>query len=217
VSLAISGLLRLQKAVALDDLPRSLVERHAGRAGERIFADREIATLCAPVGALGRTVAPCLPRNARAVRAIFFNKSVDSNWTLAWHQDRTIAVKRRIDTPGFGPWTKKAGMVHVEPPFGLLERMITVRLHLDPVDDENGPLRVIPGSHQLGRIEERAYDAIVANQPERICRADAGDVWVYSTPILHASASAIVPRNRRVLQVDYSADDLPNGLEWLGV
>jgi hypothetical protein len=42
-------------------------------------------------------------------------------------------------------------------------------------------------------------------------------VWAYSTPILHASELATAPRHRRVLQVDFAAEDLPGTLEWLGI
>ena len=49
------------------------------------------------------------------------------------------------------------------------------------------------------------------------CLASRGDIWLYATPILHASDAAANPRHRRVLQLDYSADDLPGDLEWLGI
>jgi len=47
--------------------------------------------------------------------------------------------------------------------------------------------------------------------------AEAGDIWLYATPILHASEAAAEPDRRRVLQVDFSAEELPGGLHWLGV
>jgi len=51
-----------------------------------------------------------------AVRGIFFNKTRSSNWKVVWHQDLTIAVRERSDVRGFGPWTMKAGILHVQPP-----------------------------------------------------------------------------------------------------
>lgn len=51
-----------------------------------------------------------------AVRGIFFNKTRSSNWKVVWHQDLTIAVRERADVNGFGPWTIKAGILHVQPP-----------------------------------------------------------------------------------------------------
>lgn len=103
------------------------------------------------------------------------------------------------------------------PPFALLSRMATLRIHLDDVPETNAPLLIAPGSHRLGRIAERQIDAVVGRCGHYICNAKTGDVWLYSTPILHGSQAASTPGRRRVLQVDYSADALPGGLEWLGV
>jgi Phytanoyl-CoA dioxygenase (PhyH) len=151
---------------------------------------------------------------ARPVRALLFDKHEGNNWALGWHQDRTIAVKQRKDVEGFGPWTIKAGALHVAPPIELLAKMVTVRVHLDSVDEENAPLLIAPGSHRRGLINERDIDTVVAECGQQVCLANTGDVWLYATPILHASARAANPRHRRVLQIDYSADDLPSGLEW---
>ena len=86
------------------------------------------------------------------VRAIYFDKSPDSNWLVAWHQDLTIAARAQANVPNFGPWSVKDGISHVQPPVELLERMLTVRLHLDDADASNGALRVLPGSHRFGRL-----------------------------------------------------------------
>ncbi len=78
----------------------------------------------------------------RPVRAILFDKQDGANWALGWHQDRTIEVAKQRQVEGFGPWTVKQGRVHVAPPVSLLEHMVTVRFHLDPVDADNAPLLV---------------------------------------------------------------------------
>jgi hypothetical protein len=162
-------------------------------------------------------VAALIGDAARPVRAILFNKTPLNNWPLGWHQDRTIAVARRKDVPGFRSWTVKQCIQHVEPPFEMLANMITVRIHLDTVDVENAPLRIVPGSHRLGRIAESDYASALARFGETDCLAEAGDIWIYSTPILHASRAASQPRSRRVVQVDYCAEALPGGLEWAGI
>jgi len=108
-------------------------------------------------------------------------------------------------------------MQHVAPPFDLLARMLTLRVHLDDVPAGNSPLLIAPGSHKVGRVPISEYAEVVRQCGTYFCLAHAGDVWVYATPILHASEAASVIRNRRVLQVDYSADELGGGLEWLGV
>jgi hypothetical protein len=154
---------------------------------------------------------------ARPVRATFFDKSPARNWALGWHQDRTIALKARADVPGFTDWTVKSGIHHAVPPVALLERMLTLRLHLDDTPRNNAPLLVSPGTHLFGRLVEAEIPRVVSRHGTAACPAAAGDIWAYSTLILHASDRARVPSRRRVLQLLYSADDLPPPLEWLGV
>lgn len=157
---------------------------------------------------------PYMGEVVRPVRAILFDKQDGANWALGWHQDRTIELVERREAAGFGPWTVKQGRIHVAPPVSLLERMVTVRFHLDPVDADNAPLLVAPGSHRLGFIPEDAISNVVHEMGEATCLAEAGAVWLYRTLILHASARSIPGRHRRVLQIDLSADDLPGGLHW---
>ncbi len=168
-------------------------------------------------GCIGNVAASVLGASSKPVRAILFNKSSETNWALAWHQDRTICVKERREARGFGPWTIKRGMVHVAPPFDLLSRMVTLRAHLDDVPATNAPLLFAPGSHKHGRVAVEDVDSVIELCGTASCLADAGDIWLYATPILHASETASMPTRRRVLQVDFAAEDLPFGLEWLGV
>ena len=119
--------------------------------------------------------------------------------------------------PGYGTWSIKQGIQHVEPPFAVIERMATLRVHLDAVPEGNAPLLVAPGSHRLGRVAESQITDTVARCGTVVCLAEAGDVWAYATAILHASAASTHGGRRRVLQVDYAAAPLPGGLEWLGV
>lgn len=188
-----------------------------GHAGVRIHGNAVLRELLDGAGSIGRLASGAIGLGARPVRALLFDKSPETNWALGWHQDRTIAVRERIAAPGFGPWTRKQGMTHVEPPFALIERMVTLRIHLDPVPRTNAPLLIAPGSHRLGKLPEPEIDAAVQACGLATCIADAGDVRVYATPILHASERTRILTRRRVLQVDYSAHTLPAGLEWLGI
>ncbi|MEA3042323.1 MAG: hypothetical protein QOH47_161 [Sphingomonadales bacterium] len=182
--------------------------------GARLAPTPGLAKLIQPATAIAASI---LGLMARPVRATLFDKSPARNWALGWHQDRTIAVRARIDTPGFTDWTVKHGIHHAVPPFEILERMLTVRIHLDPVGPDNGPLRIVPGSHRLGRIAQAEIPALATRLGEAACPAARGDLWLYATPILHASVRAASPSRRGVLQLLYSADPLPGGLEWLGV
>jgi hypothetical protein len=187
------------------------------QAGIRISGKEDMRTFLAPQGSIGSVAASVLGPASRPVRAILFDKTAETNWSLAWHQDRTICVRQRVDVNGFGPWTCKGGTTHVAPPFDLLTRMVTLRVHLDDVPATNAPLLIAPGSHADGRVSYDTVEEVVQRRGVRVCVADAGDVWLYSTPILHASETATKPSHRRVLQIDYTAEELPGGLEWLGV
>ncbi|MES2119552.1 MAG: phytanoyl-CoA dioxygenase family protein [Pseudomonadota bacterium] len=185
-------------------------------AGIRIFNDPWLDDWLAQ-SSLTNLVVSLLDADARPVRAILFDKSEEANWAVGWHQDRTIAVRRRIDLPGFGRWTIKGGAQHVEPPSRVIERMVTARIHLDPVMPDNAPLLIASGSHRLGRIAETDIEEVIARCEKVACLAERGDVWLYRTAIVHASERSSSDSGRRVLQVDFSADGLPGGLEWLGI
>ncbi len=184
------------------------------RPGARLGASLGLAALLGPADSIA---AALLGPAARAVGAKLFDKSQARNWSLGWHQDRTIPVRERREVPGFGRWTVKSGIAHCVPPFEIIERTLTLRVHLDPAGEANAPLLVAPGSHRLGALAERDIPAALARCGVLACLAEAGDVWACATPILHASDRARVPTRRRVLQMLYSADALPGGLEWTGI
>ena len=188
----------------------------AGRPGRRLSLAyvRPVADLIAVSGPVGAVAARLLGPAARPVRALLLDKSAEGNWRLGWHQDRTIAVRERREVAGFGPWSVKAGHLHVRPPHWLTERMVTLRLHIDPVDEANAPLEILPGSHLLGRLSAEDVDRAAGNTPPLTCLAEAGDVWAYRTALVHASAEQRRSGRRRVVQVDYCAEELPGGLQW---
>jgi Phytanoyl-CoA dioxygenase (PhyH) len=159
-------------------------------------------------------VHPHLPGVPRAVRAIYFDKSPDSNWLVPWHQDLTIAVTRRIEHPGFGPWSEKDGLIHVQPPASYLAQMITIRLHLDLADETNGALRVLPGSHLLGKLSPQQINQCKAEIQAQPCIAARGDALLMRPLLLHASSRSTTTQHRRILHIEYASNDLPTGLSW---
>ncbi|PAX07388.1 phytanoyl-CoA dioxygenase [Sphingomonas lenta] len=201
----------------LGDLERVLASCPTDRAGTRLYGVPGLATLLASDGPIGRIAVDRAGPETRPVRAILFDKTPGANWSLGWHQDRTIAVRERHDVPGYGPWSRKAGVQHVEPPFAVIEAMVTLRVHLDDVPADNAPLLVAPGSHKLGRLAEPNIAGVVERCGTAVCLAERGDVWAYATSIIHASAASTGHAHRRVLQVDYAPDVLAPPLEWLGV
>jgi hypothetical protein len=156
-----------------------------------------------------------LGHDAQPVRAILFDKRPGENWSVGWHQDRTIAVRGRMDVPGSGPWSRKSGIDHVEPSFEYIEGMITLSAHLDACGSDNAPLMIIPGSHGLGRIPVKEVERIVG---------DAG--WSPVWPTLATSGSMlrlfsmhrIQPTTRRIGEFCTSTTPLPASLRaWVGL
>lgn len=161
-----------------------------------------------------KLVSSLMGPNGRIVRAIFFDKTPEANWKVAWHQDCTIAVRERKEVTGFELWSMKAGIPHVRPPVEFLERMLTLRFHLDACDEDNGALKIIAGSHQHGRLPEKEVAALSKSETPVICNVAAGGVLAMKPLLVHASSAGTKPLHRRVLHFEFSADTLPGGLEW---
>jgi ectoine hydroxylase-related dioxygenase (phytanoyl-CoA dioxygenase family) len=172
----------------------------------RLARSRELADI----------VASILEPEAFVVRGLFFDKTLSTNWNLPWHQDLTIAVRARRDVPGFGPWTLKAGISHVHAPADLLERMVTLRLHLDDCRAQSGPMRVLPGSHAMGKLDPGAVASWSARAGELAvdCLVPAGGAVVMRPLLLHSSAAGTAAGHRRVIHLEYAAEALPDALEW---
>jgi ectoine hydroxylase-related dioxygenase (phytanoyl-CoA dioxygenase family) len=164
--------------------------------------------------AIRALAASVLGTEAVVVRSIFFDKTPEANWKVAWHQDLTIAVRERIEVPGFAAWSVKDGLVHVQPPVSVLDQMLTVRLHLDDCGLENGPLQVIPKSHKAGRLTgKQVLDCREREQP-RACVVPRGGALLMRPLLLHASSPAVTPMHRRVVHLEFASNALPGGLEW---
>jgi ectoine hydroxylase-related dioxygenase (phytanoyl-CoA dioxygenase family) len=149
-----------------------------------------------------------------AMRAILFDKTPEANWNVAWHQDVTIPVCERLDVPGYGSWSRKAGIVHVQPPVAILERMLTVRVHLDLCGLDNGPLRVLPGSHVHGKLSPSQIDGWKAAAQPVATPCPAGGLLLMHPLLVHASSRSDRPDRRRVIHLEFAVDPLPAGLEW---
>lgn len=159
-------------------------------------------------------VRPHLPEEPVPVRAILFDKSPETNWLVPWHQDLTLALPEKREIAGFGPWSVKDGIPHVQPPVELLERMLTLRLHFDDTDETNGALRVIPGSHLQGKLSASQIQEQRDKNPECHCVVPAGGVLLMRPLLLHASSRSTRSGHRRVLHIEYAGFALPEGLHW---
>jgi hypothetical protein len=155
-----------------------------------------------------------VPADYVAGQCTYFEKSCSRNWLVAVHQDLSIPVAERIDAPGLQGWSEKEGVLFVQAPIELLERLVAVRVHLDPCGRFDGPLQVIPGSHTAGRIAPEAAAELRRAGPVVSCAADAGDALVMRPLLLHASSKASGSSLRRVLHFLFDPRELPHGLRW---
>jgi ectoine hydroxylase-related dioxygenase (phytanoyl-CoA dioxygenase family) len=180
---------------------------------------RSINSLCAETSRLSaspsvmRLVRPVLGDAAFVARSILFDKTPDANWDVIWHQDTTIAVTQQHEVDGFGPWSVKGGVPHVQPPVRVLQNMLTLRIHLDPCGPENGPLLIVPGSH-TDLVPDSSIDAAACDRAARPLCCGAGDVIMMRPLVLHASRRASHPGHRRVLHLEFAAEPLPAPLKW---
>ncbi len=198
------------------------LEKRKESAKAKIGGLRNLLTTCPLVAeiALQPRLISILSRLARLqvfpVRAIFFDKTSESNWSVPWHQDLAICVRERIDTPRFGGWSVKDGENHVHPPAEVLAGMITARLHLNECNEQNGPLQVMPRSHAAGKLGAAAIRKWTESVEPIVCRVAAGGALFMRPLLLHSSNRADDPSHRRVLHLEYATSELPNGLQWKG-
>jgi ectoine hydroxylase-related dioxygenase (phytanoyl-CoA dioxygenase family) len=150
----------------------------------------------------------------RLIQAIYFDKTPESNWKVAWHQDLAVPAALKAEASGFGPWSLKEGIPYVQPPAEALGRMVIIRLHLDDCGPENGPLRVLAGSHSWGRLRDEDVAATVSGKEGVACTVGAGGAVLMKPLTLHASSSALKPGHRRVVHLEYATGDLAPSLDW---
>jgi hypothetical protein len=157
------------------------------------------------------TLAPLLPPDAVAVQCTYFEKSVGRNWLVPWHQDLSVPVAERVEHPALRGWSRKEGVLQVQPPAAVLAQLVAVRLHLDDCGPQDGPLRVLPGSHTAGVRPEGASPAA---DDAITCTAPRGSALLLRPLLLHASSKASGTGMRRVLHLLFAPPALPHGLRW---
>jgi ectoine hydroxylase-related dioxygenase (phytanoyl-CoA dioxygenase family) len=189
------------------------------RRGET-YAVRNLLEVCPAVRNLAESaqirslVSPILGDDVFPVRSMLFDKIAEANWLVPWHQDMTICVAEKRDVPGYGSWSIKAGEWHVQPPTAVLEGMLSVRLHLDNCGESNGALRVIPGTHNHGRMNPNDIRCAEETNGISICSVHSGSVLLLKPLLVHASSPARNPAHRRVIHIDFANSELDGGLSW---
>ncbi|QJR09246.1 hypothetical protein DSM104443_00283 [Usitatibacter rugosus] len=149
-----------------------------------------------------------------AVQCTLFDKTPERNWLVAFHQDLSIPVRERVEHPELRAWSVKEGQQFVQPPVALLEQLTAVRIHIDDCDPENGPLRLVPGSHRHGRLDESEAKRLRKVTGEVPLPIGRGGALILKPLLLHASSKAASPRHRRVLHFLFGPASIGYGLRW---
>ena len=195
-----------------DDLAVALADIGArrGRAGARhLMTIPAVASLASDVR-LVNLASDVLGGPAVPYRATLFEKSGRANWLVVWHQDTALPLVSRVASSEWGPWSVKAGVVYAHAPTWALERVVALRIHLDASRSENGPLRVIPGSHRLGVLEDEEVFARSRQSNSAECVVERGGVLAMRPLLIHSSSKAWANASRRVVHIEY-ADSLDLG------
>lgn len=155
-----------------------------------------------------------LGREALPFRATLFDKSPASNWLVAWHQDTALPLREHCETPGWGPWSIKEGLTYAHAPAEALSQVLALRLHLDDSTTENGPLRVLPGTHRQGVLTDDEMHSLAHRFAVVECTVPRGGVLAMRPLVVHASSKSTSQLPRRVLHIEYAAKKIVgDGLE----
>ena len=183
--------------LADEKLPRS-------RAGIRHAMRHPTVAIFASSPELLQIAQAALGGDAFPFRATIFHKAQASNWLVVWHQDTALPLREKREATGWGPWSVKEGLIYAHAPARVLEKVVALRVHLDNSLPENGPLRVVPGSHKYGVLDEEQIHRLVAESTSVECLAGSGAVLAMKPLIVHSSSKSISTTPRRVLHIEYT-------------
>jgi hypothetical protein len=189
-------------------------DQGGSRAGSRRFLDLPWCAALAKQIAGDERVREVLPRDPVAAQCTFFTKSMETNWLVPLHQDLSIPVAERVDGEQCSGWAEKEGDLYVQPPAHVLEQVLAIRLHLEDCDEQNGALRVVPGSHRFGRLNSAEEQRVRAEQESVYISVPSGGAMLMRPLLLHASAKVRTDSPRRVLHFVFGPAALPEGLRW---
>lgn len=198
---------KLEEALACAEVRRSKAGvRHALKypAVAELARDKRLLEIVR--GELGSGAVP--------FRATLFDKSPHSNWLVVWHQDTALPLRKRHETPGWGPWSVKDGVIYAHAPATTLGRVLALRVHLDDSTADNGPLRVLPGTHKMGVLSDDQIHELADRVTSMDCLVPRGGILAMRPLIVHASSKSRSETPRRVMHIEYAASRFTkDGLE----
>lgn len=212
------GFLILESIYSKEEIDAVLADLDAkdisGQFGVREFLlhNKDIATKLFTTN-LREVIKAIAPNCNKSIKSIYFDKPPNANWIVNWHQDLTINLVNRMDVDQYKNWRETKERVVVQPNRELLERIFTIRIHLDDCTKENGALNVIESSHARGPIDIKEW-AITKEGRQKLCEVKKGGILLMKPLILHSSSRTENEKNRRVIHIEFTDQELPEGLQW---
>jgi ectoine hydroxylase-related dioxygenase (phytanoyl-CoA dioxygenase family) len=196
----------------LDDINKSTL--HRSRAGIRHALRHPAVGQLANDPRILHLAKEILGEQTFPFHATLFDKSTSANWLVMWHQDKALPIRERREAPGWGPWSVKEGVTYAHAPSSVLSNILALRIHLDDSTIANGPLRVLPETHNLGVIDDQAIHKLAEEVTPVECLVDRGGVLAMRPLLVHASSKSTGTAPRRVLHVEYASSRVVgDGLE----
>ena len=192
----------------LTDIEQQLEQINLTTAGSRELLTQPWCQILANNLKNNTQLTSLLPINPMAIQCTLFKKSADKNWLVPLHQDLSIAVRHQFSDTQFTGWSHKQNMLFVQPPAQYMQQLVAVRLHIDDCQHEHGPLKVVAGTHQYGRINESTLPQLRDQKGEQECTLSKGGAVIMRPLIVHSSSKAIQTNGRRVLHFLYAPGDL---------
>lgn len=107
----------------------------------------------------------------------------------------------------------KDGFLYAHAPASALTQILALRLHLDDSTEQNGPLRIVPGTHTLGLLTDDRM-AELGNSPSiSSLTACEGGIIAMRPLVVHSSQKSEGDCPRRVLHIEYAATRQLDGAE----
>lgn len=203
---------QLPSPIELQQIENVLATTPLSNAGSRELLNETWCQTLANQLKTNQRLVSLLPNPTIAIQCTLFKKLIEKNWLVPLHQDLSISLKKKLDKQGYTGWSAKQQMLFVQPPAEILEQLVAVRLHIDDCFAEHGPLKVVTGTHQQGRIPEKDWPTIRNQLGEQTCLTAKGGAVVMRPLILHSSSKAEQANGSRVLHFLFAPAALANEL-----
>jgi len=115
-----------------------------------------------------------------------------------------LPLREKHEIAGWGPWSVKEGVTYAYAPAHALEQVVALRLHLDDSNEDNGPLRVLPGTQNHGVLSDEEIHLLSAEAAPIECCVGVGGVVLMRPLVIHGSSKAVSNEPRRVLHIEYA-------------